>query len=87
MIIILVLLGICFLSLFIGVLLAPSSVNKIKLESDYTKMEILQIPHIFLKSWYEPNKLFVRKMIITGAIGLFIGFISLYVLSKYGLIG
>jgi hypothetical protein len=85
MIIMLIVLGVFFICFFVSILLAPSSVNKAKLENGYTKLEILQIPNIFLKSWYEPQKLFVWKMITYSSIGLLVGFILLYLLNNYGL--
>lgn len=74
---------ISFLLVLVGLLLAPSSVNKLKLEeNNCTKLEILQVPNIFLKSWYEPAKFYIRMFIIVGVIGLTIGFLSLYMIHK-----
>jgi len=75
-----------FVLLLFGFLLAPSSVNRLKLgEHDCTRLEILQVPHIFLKRWYEPTRLYVRRMVIMGTIGLMVGFISLFLISQLGI--
>jgi hypothetical protein len=86
-IIIFIFMGSFFGALFIGVLMAPSSTNeKWLLEGDHTKMEILQIPHIFLKRYYKPKRYYVRSMIICGLLGLTAGFCILYGLLKFGLV-
>jgi len=86
LIIFLILLFVSFVSLFIGVLMAPSSVNKSWAEKhNGSNLEILQVPHIFLKRYYEPKRYYVHKMVMLGAIGLFIGFGSLYLFNKFGL--
>ena len=87
LIIFLILLFVSFASLFIGVLMASSSVNKSWAEKhNASNLEILQVPHIFLKHCYEPKKYYVHKMVVFGTVGLFIGFASLYLFNKFGLV-
>jgi hypothetical protein len=76
-----------FAALLAGILMAPSSVNENwTLEGDHTNLEILQVPNIILKRCYMPQRYYVRKMIISGFTGLFIGFSTLYFLNKFGLV-
>lgn len=83
----LILMFISFGALFVGILMAPSSVNeKWALEGDHTKLEILQIPHIILKRCYDSKRYYVRQMIIYGFTGLVFGFSLLYFLNKLGLV-
>ena len=78
---------ISFGALFVGVLMAPSSVNEAWiLENDYTNLEILQVPHIILKRCYKTKRYYVRYMIIYGFSGLAVGFSILYLLNKFSLV-
>ena len=87
LVLILSLMLISFVALFVGILMAPSSVDENwALEGDHTNLEILQVPHIILKRCYTPQRYYVRKMIISGFIGLVIGFSMLYFLNKFGLV-
>ncbi len=49
-------------------------------------MEILQLPHIYLKQSYEPASMYVRRMAILGTLGLVVGFASLYCVHKFGVL-
>jgi hypothetical protein len=88
LILLFILLSLSFVSLFVGTLMAPFSVNMQTLkESDYSsRVSIMHIPELFLKKWYAPNKLYVRQMIIIGLTGCMVGFSLLYVLSKLGVV-
>ncbi|AWB57600.1 hypothetical protein DBO93_08515 [Colwellia sp. Arc7-D] len=68
--------------------MAPFAVNIQTLkESGYSsRITIMHIPELFLKKWYEPSKLYVRKMIIFGLIGCMVGFSLLYILGKLGFV-
>jgi hypothetical protein len=83
-----IILLISFISLFIGVLMAPFSVNMQTLkDSGYSsRITIMNIPELFLKNWYEPSKLYVRKMIVFGLLGCLVGFSLLFVLGKLGVV-
>jgi hypothetical protein len=77
-----------FVILFIGALMAPFSINKLKLqESGYSSRNcIYHLPEMFMKSWYEPHKLYVRNMVVYGLLGCLLGFSLLYVLSELGVV-
>jgi len=79
-----------FISFFIfvsGVLLAPRSINlKLKEKHDCRNFEIWQVPHIFQSKWYEPNRLYVNRMVCYGGVGLSFGFMLLFILDKFGLV-
>jgi len=79
-----------FISFFIfvsGVLLAPIFINlKLKEKHDCRNFEIWQVPHIFQSKWYEPNRLYVNRMVCYGGVGLSFGFILLFILAKFGLV-
>ena len=78
---------ISFGALFVGILMAPSSVNESwALEGNHSNLEILQVPHIILKRCYDSKRYYVRQMIIYGFTGLLFGFSLLYLLNKLGLV-
>tara|TARA_B110000438_G_scaffold303110_1_gene363197 strand:- start:699 stop:959 length:261 start_codon:yes stop_codon:yes gene_type:complete len=66
--------------LIVGALLAPSAINKEKLEqSGYSSNKyIYNLPEFFMYSWYSKEKVFVWKLIITGFVGSLVGFSLLY---------
>jgi len=67
---VIIVLVVSFVLLLCGFLLAPSSVNRLKLgEHDCTRLEILQVPHIFLKRWYEPTRLYVQEWLSWEQLG------------------
>jgi hypothetical protein len=77
-----------FVILFIGALMAPFAINKLKLqESGYSgRNYIYNLPEMFMKSWYEPHKLYVRNMVVYGLLGSILGFSVLFIASKFGLV-
>ncbi len=79
---------ISFLSAFVGFILARFAINEETFKSSgyLSKACIYHIPEIFLKSWYKPQMLYVRNMIIWGLLGCIIGFTALYVLARYNVV-
>lgn len=74
-------LTVSFVSLFIGIILAPFSTNKKTIDELKTNtIEILQPPNLYLKKWYREGRQYVRIMIILGTLGTLIGFTVLYFL-------
>jgi purine-cytosine permease-like protein len=81
--IIFIVIFVSFFALFIGVLMAPYSINKNKLqEFENNKYEILRVPHMFMQEWYDEEKNTARKLIIYGLLTLIIGFVVLVILKK-----
>jgi hypothetical protein len=76
------------LLLIAGAFMAPFAINKQKLkESGYSSsVHIMHLPELFMKSWYEPQKLYVRHMVVFGFLGSVIGFSALYILSELGVV-
>ena len=68
--------------------MAPFAINKLKFqESGYSNRNcIYNLPELFMKSWYEPHKLYVRNMVVYGLIGALIGFGMLFIVSELGLV-
>jgi hypothetical protein len=84
---ILILLAVSFVVFVTGVLLAPKSINlSLKEKHDCRNFEIWQVPHLFQTKWYEPNRLYVRRLVCYGGLGLGCGFILLFILAKFGLV-
>lgn len=81
-----VFIGVSFLLLFVGTSMAPFAANRKKLEErKMGKFFILQLPHLFMRSWYEPDKLLAWQLCVYGALGVVIGFSALFVLAKLGI--
>ena len=82
-----ILLSVSFITFVVGFLLAPSSINlALKEKYDCRSFEIWQVPHLFQGKWYEPNKLYAKRLVCFGGAGLGFGFISLFILAKLGFV-
>jgi hypothetical protein len=70
--------------LFIGLILAPRSINKNRLEKSgfESNLYILQIPHLYISDWYEHEKYWVWKLNIYSTLGCIVGFLLLYFLIE-----
>ncbi len=75
---------ISFLILVIGLVVAPICVDVEKMsEADMTRMEILQFPHLFIKTWYRKERLIARRLVLIGLGCLFLGFLLLFFVKRY----